>query len=453
MAASYAAELGGGAVAGPAELGRWWARLGDPTLDSLVERAVAGNLTLREARARVVEARAQRRVVGADRYPTVDAAGSYTRSRGSENVLLGGSGFGAGGVGAPVVALPGAERDLYQAGFDASWEIDVFGGTRRAVEAADADTEAAVAGLHDAMVTLLAEVARNYVEVRSLQERVRIAQENARAQAETAGLSRAKSEAGLTSELDPVRAEAQLAATRAQIPALEAQLRQAEHRLAVLLGARPGSLGAELEAAAPVPPIPERVAVGIPSDLLRRRPDIRRAERELAAATARIGVATADLFPRFSLTGSFGLQSTKVASLADGDSRFWAIGPAVRWPVLSGGRIRGNIQVQGALEEQALARYEGAVLTALEDVENALVNYSREQARRDSLAQGVASARTALGLATELNARGLTDFLSVLDAQRQLFALEDQLAQSEGVVTANVIALYKALGGGWEGAE
>lgn len=448
LSSNYASPLEGGATAGPADLTRWWTRLNDPALDSLIDRAVAGNLTLREAQARILEARAQRTVIAADRYPTVDVAGSYSRSRTSENIGFGS--FGAAASGGGIAGIPGQEQDFYSAGFDAAWEIDLFGRVRRNVEAADADTQAAIENQRDVLVTLLAEVARNYVELRSFQQRLDIARANVRTQQDSASLSRSRSSAGLTSELDPVRAESQLASTQSQIPALEAGLRQSAHRLGVLLGQEPGSLLGELSEVKPVPPIPAEVTVGIPSDLLRRRPDIRRAERELASSTALIGVATADLFPRFSLTGSFGVQSSKIGNLFDGDSRFWSIGPAVRWPILEFGRIRGNIRVQNARQEQAVARYHSAVLVAFEDVENALVNYAREQDRRVSLSSAVDSAAIAVDLAKELNSRGLTDFLSVLDAQQQLYILQDQLAQSDRAVTANLIALYKALGGGWE---
>lgn len=455
LSSAYGEPLERGAVAGATDLTHWWTVLKDPTLDSLIDRAVAGSPTLREATARVVEARAQRTVVAADLYPTVDATGAYNRSRTSSNIgfTLNDPNASAGGQGNILSDIPGSELDFYQVGFDAAWEIDVFGHTRRSIEAADAGTQAAQEARRDALVTLMAEVARTYVQVRSLQARIQIANDNARAQQESAELSRARSAAGLASELDPLRAEAQLAATRSQVPALEAQLKTTIHRLGVLLGQDPASLLDELSSPAPVPGIPDQIAVGIPSDLLRRRPDIRRAERELEIATANIGVATADLFPRFSITGSFGFESSDVGNLFSADSRFWAIGPAVRWPVFQGGRIRGNIRVQNARQEQALARYETTLLTALEDVENALVNYSREQARRDTLREGVGSANTAVDLARELNTRGLTDFLSVLDAQRQAYTLQEQLAISEAAVTSNLIALYKALGGGWEAME
>lgn len=429
--------LEGGAVAGqPTDLARWWTTLNDPMLDSLVERAVKDNLDLRVASSRLKEARAQRGVVGADQYPTVNVDGSYSRSRTSGNTA---AGFGGNG-----------ENDSYQIGFDASWELDIWGRVRRNVEAADADLGAAEESRRDVLITLLAEVARNYVELRSLQERLAIAQANTQSQQQTLDLSKARFKAGLTSDLDVARAESQLASTRSQVPVLNAQVQASIHRLGVLTGQQPGALAQELAAAKALPVKPAQVPVGLPSDLLRRRPDIRRAERELAAATARIGVAKGDLFPRFSLTGSFGFESSNSARLFDGESRFWSVGPAVRWPLFDAGRVRNNVRVQDARQEAALALYDKAILTSLEDVENALVSYAREQDRREALVESEASAKRATDLASELYSRGLTDFLSVLEAQRQLFAAQDQRAQSDKTVLTNLIALYKSLGGEWE---
>jgi NodT family efflux transporter outer membrane factor (OMF) lipoprotein len=247
-----------------------------------------------------------------------------------------------------------------------------------------------------------------------------------------------------------VQAAAQLATTQAQVPTLETSLKQGIHRLGVLLGQDPGALLPELSREAPIPPTPPEVPVGLPADLLRRRPDVRRTERQLAAATARIGVAVADLFPKLSLTGSLGLQSDQLANLPLGSSRFWSLGPSLSWPVFDAGRIRANIQVQNTREAQRLAQYTQAVLTALEEVENALVAYSREQVRRHKLTEAVEANQRAVELANELYIRGLGDFLNVLEAQRSLFASQSGLVESEAMVSSNVVALYKALGGGWE---
>ncbi len=328
----------------------------------------------------------------------------------------------------------------------------MFGRVRRSVEAAEADIGAANEGRRDALVTLLSEVARNYIELRGFQRRLKIAAANVKVQQETLDLTKARFQAQLISELDVTRSDAQVATTAAQIPALETQRNQAAHRLAVLLGQHPGALLSELLPAeeSAIPAGPPDLPPVLPSELLRRRPDVRRAERELAAATARAGVATADLFPRFSLTGSLGLQSEEFRDLGDYGSRFFSIGPSVSWPIFDAGRIRSNIHVQNARREQAVVRYEQSVLTALEDAENALIAYGREQQRRQSLRRAVDANRRSVEMATQLYDRGLRDFLNVLDAQRELFASEDALAQSERTISTNLVALYKAMGGGWD---
>jgi outer membrane protein, multidrug efflux system len=278
-------------------------------------------------------------------------------------VIPSGAVGGAAGGSVPAVKL---EQDLFQSGFDASWEIDLFGGVRRSIEAADADLAAAREDLRDTLVSLLAEVACDYVEVRAFQRRLAIAQDNIRS--ETLELTRARFEAGLTSQLDVVQAASQLATTQAQVPTLGASLTQGIHRLGVLIGQEPGALLAELSTAAPIQTVLPEVPVGLPAELLRHRPDVRRAERQLAAATARIGVAVADLFPKLSLTGSLGLQSDLLADLSQGTSRSWSVGPTLSWPIFEAGRIRANIAVQGAREEQKLSTYEQTVLAALEPV-------------------------------------------------------------------------------------
>ncbi len=424
------------ATANPIKLAEWWTTFKDPALDSLIDRAVKSNLDLRKAQARVREARAQLGVTSADLLPTVDANGSYKRSRTSKNT----SPFG------PL----GEEHDLYHAGFDASWEIDVFGGQRRSIEASDADLAASIEDRRDVLVSLLAEVARNYVTLRAAQREVVIARENLQTQRETLDLTRTRLDAGIATDLDVARSEAQVQATASTIPSLESTARQSMHALGVLLGQEPGSLTAELTRESPIPAAPPEVPMGLPSELLRRRPDLRRAERQLAAATARIGVATADLFPKFSLTGSLGLESATFKKIGNFESRFWSIGPSVSWTILDFGRIRNNIDVQGAREQQALANYDQQVLTSLREVEDALVRFSQEQSRRQSLAGAVSSNQRALKLADQLYKQGQTDFLSVLDVQRNLFIAQDALVQSDRAVSVELISLYKALGGGWE---
>ena len=328
--------------------------------------------------------------------------------------------------------------------------MDIFGGVRRDVEAANADIGAAEENLRDVFVTLLAEVARNYIDLQGIRLRIGILKSNLAARQEILALTRIRFDAGLATGLDVARAETLVAATRARLPVLDTEERRIVHRLGVLVGEPPGILLPELSRETPIPLHPPHVPVGLPSEMLRRRPDIRRAEKELEAATARIGVATADLFPRFSLTGSFGRRSDALEDLSSGRSQLWGFGPSVRWPLFAGGRIRANIQVRNARQEQALVLYEKAVLNSLEDVENALVSYSREQERHRSLMEAVAADRWAVDLANSRYSGGLEDFLSVLDAQRSLFDSEDQLAQSEQALAEDAVRLYKALGGGWE---
>jgi NodT family efflux transporter outer membrane factor (OMF) lipoprotein len=429
-----------------AELARWWTAFNDPLLNSLVERAVRSNLDLRLVEARIREARASRAVTAAGAWPTVDVSGSYTRTRTSENALL------LPSQGGPLPQFPGIdlERDLFKTGFDATWEIDLFGGVRRSVEAADANFDAAVESRRDALVTLLGDVAKNYIDLRGFQHRLAVAQTNLKSQQESLELTKVRFQAGLASDFDVARAEAQVNTTAAQIPTLESSLKQAAHRLDLLLGLEPGALWAELSNEAPIPALPPEVLVGLPSELLRRRPDIRRAERQLAAATAQIGTATADLFPRFSLTGSGGLQSFSASDWFTSGSRFWSVGPTVRWPIFDASRIRANIEVRNAQQEQALRQYEKAVLTALQEVENSLINYAKERARYQSLVEAVAANRRAVEVANELYISGLNDFLSVLDAQRSLLSSENDLTQSEATMASNLVSLYKALGGGWK---
>ena len=432
--AQWAAALGGGMTPQQTDsqtLAHWWTTLNDPILSSLIERAVAGNLDLKGARARVREARARRGITEADRFPTIDATGSARSSRSSEET-------GGGG-----------ERKLYAAGFDATWELDLFGGKQRALDAAEAGLQASEEDLRDVLVSLLAEVALNYVEVRSFQTQLSIAEVNLDAQEETHNLTQWRFQAGLTTQLDVEQAKYSLEQTRARIPVLQTGLVQAKNRLALLLGQQPGFLEEALGARRAIPSTPLEVAVGVPADVLRQRPDVRRAERQLAAQTAQVGVATADLYPKLSLLGSIGLEALSLGNLFSAGSRTHSIGPTVAWPVFDAGAIRSNIKVQSALQEQALSKYEAAVLTALEEVENAIVAYADEQQRRQSLSEAAQAAQHAVDLAQIQYSSGVIDFSNVLLAQRSLFALQDQLAVSESEVTSNLISLYKALGGGW----
>jgi outer membrane protein, multidrug efflux system len=412
-------------------LSEWWKTLNDPKLSELIDRAAKGNLDLKKAQARVREARARRGLAKADYLPAVDAKGSATRSRGSEN---------AGG---------GSTNDLYAAGFDASWELDIFGGVRRSVEAAQANLEASHEDLRDVLVSLLAEAAKNYVDVRTYQSRIATAEANLKAQEETYQLTVWRNQAGLSDELAVSQARYNLESTRSGIPALRTGLEEAMNRIAVLLGEQPGLVHEELKKQETVPVASLDIAVGVPADIIRRRPDIRKAERDLASQTAKIGVAVADLYPKFTLSGSIGLQSLSSGDLLTSGSKMYSLGPSVTLPLFAGGSIRKNIEVQSALQEQYLIAYETSVLNALEEVENAAKAFAGEQNKRQALTEAVAAAKQAAELAKAKYEAGLTDFSVVLDAERSLLSCEDQLATSEGTVTTNLISLYKALGGGW----
>jgi NodT family efflux transporter outer membrane factor (OMF) lipoprotein len=341
------------------------------------------------------------------------------------------------------------EFNNYQGELSSSWELDVFGGVRRGVQAASADVEASEENRRDVLVILLGDVSRVYAQLRGFQRRLEIANKNIKTQQDTLDLTTARSKAGLATEFDVSRAAAQLESTKAVVPTLLTGIDVSIHRLSVLLGEEPGALRGELENASPIPTTEPDVEVGLPSDLLKRRPDIRRSEARLAAATARIGEAKADMFPRFVLTGTAGRQASQLHDLTLGAGNFFSAGPEISLPLFTGGRIRSNIAVQTSREREALVAYQSSVLNALEEVQNALVNYSQEQERRDHLNQAAQQSRLAVDLATEQYRAGLVDFLSVLDAQRELYANEDQAIESQTTVTTDVIVLYRALGGGW----
>jgi NodT family efflux transporter outer membrane factor (OMF) lipoprotein len=441
----WSEPLAGGETNSGVELAAWWKQFHDAELDSLIQRAGQSNLDLHMAQARVREARAQYGIVVADFLPTVDASGSYARTETSHHQPVVGS--------LPVPGNVPFENDVYQTGFDASWEIDVFGGTRRAAESARAGVAVSEFGRRDTLVTLLGDVARNYVEARGDQRRIKIADENIEAQTKALAITQDRFAKGLTSDLDVQQASTLLATTRAEIPPLQTSLQAAIHRLGVLLGQQPDAWQAELSEAAEIPAAPAEVPVGLPAELLLRRPDVQRAEQQLRAATANIGVAKADLFPKFFLTGAAGLESISTADWFTSGSSFWSVGPTVQWRIFDAGRIRANIRVQNARQEQALDAYEQTVLTAFEEVENGLVAYANEQIRRRSLEEAATASRNSLDLANKLYANGLTDFLQVLDAERSLYQAQDALVQSDRTVSVDLVSLYKALGGGWENLD
>ena len=415
----------------PGQLAQWWKTLDDPVLTGLIGRAVKNNLDLKTAVARLRQARAERAVVKSDLFPALDASGTATRSRSS------------GDTGA------GSSRTMYAAGFDAGWEIDLFGGVRRSVEAAQADLQASRENVNDVLTSLSAEVALNYLELRTYQARLNVAQQNLNMQEETWQLEHYRLLSGLSDELAEAQARSNRENTRSKIPALRIQVDQAKNRLAVLVGEQPGKLHEELDEYSRVPVVSTRVAIGVPADVLRRRPDVRRAERELAAQTARVGVAVSDLYPRFTLNGSIGYESLSSADLITAGSRAWSYGPRITWPIFHAGSIRANIEVVSALQEQALIQYESVVHSALEEVEDALVAYVEEQVRRESLNNAAIAARQAADYAQNKYDAGLIDFDTILDSQRTLLSYQDELAQSEAAVSINLVRLYKALGGGW----
>jgi NodT family efflux transporter outer membrane factor (OMF) lipoprotein len=412
-------------------LTRWWATLNDPQLSSLIDRAVSNNLDLKKAISSVREARARRGASAADQYPSLTASASASEQRSSKAI---------GG---------GAVQDIYSTGLDATWELDLFGGKRRSVEAAQADLEASEEDLNSVLVTLTGEVALNYVDVRSYQARLAIAEANRDAQEETYQIAQWRFEAGLVTQLDIEQAKLNLEQTRAQIPTLQVGLEAAKNRLAVLLGKHPGNLENELSEKKSIPTAPLTIAVGVPADVLRNRPDVRKAERQLAAETARVGVQTAELYPKLSLTGSIGLEALSPRKLFAAGSDNYGISLPFSWNLFDAGRVRQNIKVQNAVQEQALARYEATILSALEEVENALIAYAKEQARLESLSLAEEAAQKAFDLAKSRYTSGLTDFQVVLDSQRSLLSAQDQRVVSEAQVTADLIGLYKKLGGGW----
>ena len=416
----------------------WWQGFNDARLNALVTQAFASNQDLRIAAARVREARALRSEAILNLAPIVHANASYNRSVAS--------------VDSEPFALSRDQRTLglYNTGFDATWEVDIFGRVRRSVEAATAEVALAEANRRDVLVTLAAELARNYFDLRGTQQQLKVFRRNADTQRETVELTLSKFRAGRTTELDVARARTQLDSTLAVIPPLEALLKRDIHRLGVLTGQQPTALESELAPPAPLPAMSVLVNIGNPADLLRRRPDINAAERALAAATAGIGVETADLFPRLTFNGKIGLESSQIAGLARDGGDTYSFGPHLTWAALDLGRVRARITASRARADAELASYEKAVLTALEETENSLVEFGRERERRDHLNAASRNAREAFDLARQRYDGGVTDFLVVLDAERTLLDIEAQLAQSETRTATALVAIYKAMGGGWE---
>ena len=483
----------------------WWKGFNDPTLTGLVRRVAAQNLDVRSAGFRLAQSRAQRGVTAASQFLSVNGNGSYTREKqstrgviglvggntgtesGSTNASTGGlaggatggtvsgapgstanglggrqSGIPAGGIGGGSGggsggggssgggSAIGAPFDLWQYGFDASWELDVWGRVRRSLEAADAQLEASTEDRRDTLLSVISEVARDYLQLRGTQEQLRVTRANLRTAQETLQVSRSRVRSGLAPDLDVQNATAQAENTAASLPQLEQQEEQGMNALALLLGAPPGALRAELAQARPIPPVPPRVPLGLPSELARRRPDVRRAEAQLHSAIADVGVAEADLFPRITLSGSLALQSLQFKDLGNWASRTYALGPSISLPIFQGGSLRATLDLRRQAQQEAAITYQRSVLQAFHDVDNALIAFNAEQRRREGLQREVDADRRALDVARSRYRSGLTDFLNVLTAERSLLAAEQSLATNASTIGTNLVQLYKALGGGWE---
>ncbi len=417
-----------------AEITEWWKVFKDPILSEYINQAAKSNLDLKIAVARVNESKARLGVVSGGKYPTVGINGNITNGQQSEHI------YGTGS---------GVNKTFFNAGFDAGWEIDLFGKIARLVESATAEYQATEEDRNDVMISLFAEIANNYINIRTLQAKIKTVESNIEAQNKAYKLAKARYENGLTSELDVSQAERLLANSYSQIPPLKIELNKAINTMALLLGKQPGALSEELKQSKPIPVPPEKVAAGVPADILRQRPDIRAAERKLAAQTARIGIAKADLYPSFSLLGSIGFQSYDDSNLFTSKSFFFKIGPTVRWNFFQGNRVRAQIKVEDARTKQLLLTYEKTILNALNEVENAFTSFIQQRIQYKYLIKSVEASKKSLKLASNLYKQGLTNFQNVLDAQRELFASENNMVDAQGKACINLVRLYKALGGGW----
>lgn len=454
---------------------RWWRSFHDSTLDALIDRARAGNLDLQQAVLRIVEARTQMQSTAAQGLPNLRANASYQREQLGLKGLLQSNGVyrdvdQLGAPNSPVDAIaPGAgpalQRrasdmlgqltspiNLWQAGFDASWELDLFGRVRRSVEAASANVDAARESRNDALLSLEAEVAQTYLQLRGAQASRDIAERLASDARDTLELTKSQAAVGLASTLDVKQAGAALAQAQANVAPFDGQIAQAANGLALLVGAEPGALDAELMQHAPLPDLPARIDIGLPSTLARRRPDIRQAEAQLHAATAGVGVAAAQFYPDITLTGQIGTRATNASDLARWSHLFYSFGPAISLPIFEGGALVANLHMADARQAQAALAYRRAVLVALRDVDNALAVYRSDLSHRDALATAVDTQRSAFDLAKERYAKGFVSFLTVLNAQQQLSQVQAQFVQAQTQVATDLVALYKALGGGWQAA-
>ncbi|MBK1858790.1 efflux transporter outer membrane subunit [Cerasicoccus arenae] len=423
----------------PAPLQTWWTIFNDPVLNELIEEARESNLNLEMALVNVREARAKLAMKGGAELPEVGLSANVSRTKVSDNGILS-QVAPAGGF---------SSQGLFVFGLDAAWEIDVFGRITREVEAEGARYEASIEDYRDVLVTLYAEVALTYIEIRSYQEHIANAQANIKVQMDSLDLTEERFNDGLTSELDIVQAKSNLYTTEAAIPQFRIRLNAAYNRLAVLCGQDASTLRSRINASSTLPLPDMEIEAGLPADLLRQRPDIRRAEREIAAATAMIGAATAELYPRFAIQGSIGLDSRSIGTQFDATSLAWTLAAPMHWNVFTAGRVQDNIDIKSEQQQKAMLEYRLSVLQAIEEVENALVSYNESRIRLGHLKQAVKATETAVELVTVQYDSGLTDFNNVLDMQRALYEQQNKMVSSSTEATRSIIALYKALGGGW----
>ncbi len=471
---------------------RWWTLFHDDQLTALEQRVAAANLDVRVEMTRLAQSRASLGVAMADALPSADGNASYTRQQiskeGALSLFSGGgpstassqtSGSGSGGLAnTPQSGTPGTASnglggtsqatpnaplsspgesalfqpfDLYQYGFDASWELDLWGRVRRNVESAGADINAAQEEQRNALLTALAEMARDYIQLRGVQRNIEITERNLQTAQQSLQLTQDRAAGGLTTDLDVANAAAQVANTASQIPTLQAEEEQDINAVSLLLGEPPHALRAMLSRPHAIPPVPPRVPVGLPSELARRRPDIRQAEAQLHSATATVGVAVADFYPRVTLSGSVAIQATQFKFLGSwADANTWSFGPSLSIPIFEGGRLTRILQLRKAQQQEAAINYQRTVLGALHEVDNALTNYDAEQHRRDELQRAVLQNRRAVQLSQERYTQGVADFLTVLVAERSLLDAEQQFTNSTTMVSTDLVQIYKSLGGGWE---
>ena len=443
----------------------WWDQFGDPELSALEVRVAHANLDVRLATIRLVESRAQLRVTAANEFPSLNGSAAYTRtqlsskeferglsdavSSGGLGNLLGNGNTNALRAEAGSIKIPAL--DEWQDGIDASWELDLWGRVRRSVESAHASLQASEEDRRSVLITQFSEVARDYMMLRGLQAQLAILHDDLRVAQQAVTLTRQRFTGGLTTDLDVENAVSQVDTTAAQIPDLERQVAQQVNALGYLLGEPPRTLRDELDRGARIPPVPPSVPVGVPSELARRRPDIREAEAQLHAATATVGVAVANFYPKVTLSAGLNFESLSLRDLGFWSARAYNFGPTISLPIFQGGRLRGQLELNEAQQQEAAINYQKTVLQAWQDVDNALTAYEDEQRRRDALDRSVRSARRALDLAQQQYAHGLQTFINVLDAERSLFNAQGQLASSTATVSSDLVQLYNALGGGWEG--